>query len=606
MIKTQKRLVALIVCLVMVMSFTACQIQSGGDTTYKKSYYSVTYNLNYAGAAENRVESYQAGATAYNWQAPRDGFKISGWYTDAECTEKFDFSKPLEQDVVLYAGWGPQPGMVKVTFDFGYSGGANKEVAIKDGSTINKKHAPTINRYGADFNGWFTDTDFTKEWDFETDTVDGDTTLYAKFTQTINVAKDKDGNIIYNNIVINLHNRITGVLPQSTLQKVVDVFNKEYEGKIKVNLTSGTIGDNQKNVFLRIQQSIDMMKDGSTYYPIGDIYSLADIDIKNDDFLVGALNESTSAGVMLHTPIGAIAPYIVYNKALMEKYSPNGLPTTFSELSAVLQAAAKGEAANKSFKSILTTSDDHFNQYLSMIAFSQNNADYFTYSYPKVTSLWNDEAYLNRAVTAMENTYDLFGVNGANGGSATATNTSAIYTAVKGSNALMGIMSWYGDESSVAKDETVGVMPLNGLFTDSTDEASKRVPVYTFGIGFYNGAENVLADPLKICASAVLTNWISEHDYLFAQYGYMPMRRSSYENEEYVNSQNATVSLLKQAVGSPENFWTLSGWNKAYTVIPTGASKNTIVAYLNSTSGKKSDAKTKVESIYAEVLDKLS
>ncbi len=35
----------------------------------------------------------------------KDGLALEGWYTDKELTEKFDFSKPIETGVVLYAKW---------------------------------------------------------------------------------------------------------------------------------------------------------------------------------------------------------------------------------------------------------------------------------------------------------------------------------------------------------------------------------------------------------------------------------------------------------------------------------------------------------------------
>ncbi len=35
----------------------------------------------------------------------KDGLVLEGWYTDEELTEKFDFTKPIETGVVLYAKW---------------------------------------------------------------------------------------------------------------------------------------------------------------------------------------------------------------------------------------------------------------------------------------------------------------------------------------------------------------------------------------------------------------------------------------------------------------------------------------------------------------------
>ncbi len=35
----------------------------------------------------------------------REGYVFRGWFTDAECTEKWSFSEPITQNLLLYAGW---------------------------------------------------------------------------------------------------------------------------------------------------------------------------------------------------------------------------------------------------------------------------------------------------------------------------------------------------------------------------------------------------------------------------------------------------------------------------------------------------------------------
>lgn len=45
----------------------------------------------------------------------RAGYAFAGWYTDADCTEIFDWSQGVTKDITLYAGWtadgsGTEPG----------------------------------------------------------------------------------------------------------------------------------------------------------------------------------------------------------------------------------------------------------------------------------------------------------------------------------------------------------------------------------------------------------------------------------------------------------------------------------------------------------------
>lgn len=35
----------------------------------------------------------------------RDGYDFTGWYTDEDCTQAFDWSQGLKADITLYAGW---------------------------------------------------------------------------------------------------------------------------------------------------------------------------------------------------------------------------------------------------------------------------------------------------------------------------------------------------------------------------------------------------------------------------------------------------------------------------------------------------------------------
>ena len=35
----------------------------------------------------------------------RDGYDFTGWFTDEDCTQAFDWSQGLKTDITLYAGW---------------------------------------------------------------------------------------------------------------------------------------------------------------------------------------------------------------------------------------------------------------------------------------------------------------------------------------------------------------------------------------------------------------------------------------------------------------------------------------------------------------------
>ncbi len=80
----------------------------------------------------------------------------------------------------------------KYTVTFNPKGGSavNPITDVEEGSTITAPTAPT--KPGYDFVGWYKDDNLTNEWNFETDTVSGDTTLYAKWEESTTDPTDPD------------------------------------------------------------------------------------------------------------------------------------------------------------------------------------------------------------------------------------------------------------------------------------------------------------------------------------------------------------------------------------------------------------------------------
>ena len=72
---------------------------------------------------------------------------------------------------------------------------------ILEGGKVSKPTNPERDNY--DFGGWFTDSGtFQNEWNFETDVVTQDTTLYAKWTETVGISEIESAGVkIYPNPV---------------------------------------------------------------------------------------------------------------------------------------------------------------------------------------------------------------------------------------------------------------------------------------------------------------------------------------------------------------------------------------------------------------------
>ena len=166
---------------------------SKGDREYtanweKIQYFTVFYNVHDHGTApaEEKVES---GKTAAKPEDPTaDGWKFKGWYiSDDYIGEPFDFTTAITRDTTLYAKWART---WTVTFDVGDHGTAPAAQTVEDGAKATKPADPTAEDYS--FQGWYTDTRYTMEYDFSKEVTE-DTTVYAKWVKKPIVSFNRNG-----------------------------------------------------------------------------------------------------------------------------------------------------------------------------------------------------------------------------------------------------------------------------------------------------------------------------------------------------------------------------------------------------------------------------
>ena len=152
------------------------------------SYYAKWEGLNntvtFATNGGSAVESVTA-KTGERLNAPaapsRTGYAFAGWYSDQNCTKKWDFdSDTVPGAMTLYAGW--TPAQYTVTFD---ANEGTVEVASKSVTyTEVYGELPTPTRQGYDFLGWFTaQTDGAQVREDDRVTITAGQTLYAHWTE---------------------------------------------------------------------------------------------------------------------------------------------------------------------------------------------------------------------------------------------------------------------------------------------------------------------------------------------------------------------------------------------------------------------------------------
>ena len=106
----------------------------------------------------------------------KDGFGFSGWYTDAGCTQPFDWTSEVAKHTTLYAGWSETFYTVHFEYDGGV--GTGSDLRIAEGNTATAPENPT--KEGFEFDGWY----FGKlKFDFATP-ITSDITLTAHWKES--------------------------------------------------------------------------------------------------------------------------------------------------------------------------------------------------------------------------------------------------------------------------------------------------------------------------------------------------------------------------------------------------------------------------------------
>ena len=122
----------------------------------------------------------------------RTGYVFSGWYTTPDAVTLWNFSSPINSNMTLYAGWTG----VEYTVTFNENGGDSLAVPgsmqVPYGSLISPQPLPPT-RTGYVFRGWFTTSTATTAWNFATDIVTSNTTLYAGWSASHTVVFSSNG-----------------------------------------------------------------------------------------------------------------------------------------------------------------------------------------------------------------------------------------------------------------------------------------------------------------------------------------------------------------------------------------------------------------------------
>lgn len=189
--------------------------------------YTVTFDLNYAGADEDTQAVFEGDCASEPKEAPRrSGYTFDGWFTKADGGKKFEFDTPIHEDITLYAHWSKNNSgddiiwyppvwdgsysdtYYTVTFDANGSDVENLPAPqrVKAGEFVLNLSEPV--REGYIFAGWYLDEVGLIVWD-NTKPISKDITVYATWYfagvnqddlsdeyRITNIVVDKDESIV--------------------------------------------------------------------------------------------------------------------------------------------------------------------------------------------------------------------------------------------------------------------------------------------------------------------------------------------------------------------------------------------------------------------------
>lgn len=176
---TKRKLKWLSVALAVIFSmsmFAACapQQSADGDVYYKVTYYDESGSALW-------VQTVKSGDKAFDWTPEKSGYEFDEWYADSSRTDKYDFSDGVTSDMSLYAKFeeAQQPEKQNwYTVTYYDEGEVLRTQSVKEGECAFEW---TPEKSGYDFDGWYTDSAATIEYNFSSQ-VTANISLYAKYT----------------------------------------------------------------------------------------------------------------------------------------------------------------------------------------------------------------------------------------------------------------------------------------------------------------------------------------------------------------------------------------------------------------------------------------
>ena len=194
--------------------------------------YTVTFNSNEGSAVSS--QTIMAGQKVTRPTDPTKAYNnFLGWYKESSLTNLWDFDTDVVTgNTTLYAKWE----VITYTVSFNSNGGTAVTAQTVNGGTLLTEPTEPTKTGGYIFDGWYKESTFDNLWNFSSDIVTENKTLYAKWAEAIYFQMPPDwyGTTVYAYIHRSTDSIKDGDLPKtdSVLMTLKDPTKNIYQFKL--------------------------------------------------------------------------------------------------------------------------------------------------------------------------------------------------------------------------------------------------------------------------------------------------------------------------------------------------------------------------------------
>ena len=185
MTKKWKIILICFIILPCVVFFGGCSCNNKeASSPYDKLTYNVTFYTGSEDTFNVPIQTVKYGSLVRRPVQPvREDYTFGGWFKDMNCTIAWMFdSDTIHDNTTLFAKWNPinnEDNTFTVQFFTNTSEAIIETQIVEAGGLVEEPIAPT--KINFVFGGWYRNQELTIRWNFQTNVVDKNTIIYAKW-----------------------------------------------------------------------------------------------------------------------------------------------------------------------------------------------------------------------------------------------------------------------------------------------------------------------------------------------------------------------------------------------------------------------------------------